>query len=151
VAPRKVGLVPPVAHTLVEERSIRQSLVRQYIRDLDEDYEVDCVIFDPHLFDPEELSDEGFDMIEFPQSPANLIPASKTLLEVISEGRMAHDGDPVLRSHVTSAATKDNGEGWRFSKAKSKKRIDALICMVMGIERAVGYDVVDEPMLVEFV
>jgi hypothetical protein len=40
------------------------------------------------------------------------------------------DGDPVLGSHVISAAAKEKGEGaWRFSRAASKKRIDALIAL----------------------
>jgi phage terminase large subunit-like protein len=136
---RKVGRIQPAAHTLIDGPTIRQSLVRAHIRKIrDDGNPVLGVIYDPHLFDPEELSDEGFLMIEFPQSNERLVPASKALYEAIHEGRLRHDGDPVLRSHVISAGAKDvsGGEGWRFSKAASKKLIDGCICLVMGIEEA---------------
>ena len=140
VREKKAGRPQPAAHTLLDEPTIRQSLVRDHIRSIrdEEGAEVLGVIYDPHLFDPEELSDEGFLMIEFPQTPARTVPASKTLYDVMHDGRYRHDGDSVLRSHVTSAAAKDvsGGEGWRFSKAASKKLIDACMCLVMGIEEA---------------
>jgi len=137
---KRAGRPQPAAHELLAGPTVPQSIVRQHIRELrdEEGAEVVCVIYDPHLFDPEELSDEGFLMVEFPQSPTRTVPASKTLYEVIHDGRYRHDGDSVLRSHVTSAGSKDvsGGEGWRFSKAASKKLIDACMCLVMGVEQA---------------
>jgi phage terminase large subunit-like protein len=129
------GRPQPAAHELVDEETIRQSLVRAHIRKINEtEGEVLGVIYDPHLFDPEELEDEGFFMIEFPQRLSRQIPASKKLYDIINEDGFRHDGDPVLRSHVLSAAAIPAGEGWRFSKAKSKKLIDACICLQMGVE-----------------
>lgn len=135
----KAGRPQPAAHTLVSEPTIRQSVVREHIRKIrDDGHEVLGVIFDPHLFDPEELSDEGFLMIEFPQRNERMAPASKIFYETVNAGGIAHDGDPVMRSHVTSAGAKDvlGGDGWRFSKSRSKKHIDLCICFVMGIEEA---------------
>ena len=136
VREKRAGRVQPAAHTLLDEPTIRQSLVREHIRNIGAPGQVLGVIFDPHLFDPEALADEGYVMIEFPQSNQRTVPASKLLYETIQEGRWAHNGDPVLRSHVTSAGTKLVGEGWRFFKAASKKRIDACICLMMGVEKA---------------
>lgn len=135
---KQAGRIQPPAHTLITgDRTIRQSLVRDHIRDIRAGgRDVLGVIFDPHLFDPEELEDEGFQMIEFPQKPERTVPASKQLYEAINEGRIVHDGDPVLRSHVIHAGSRTVGEGWRFSKAASKKRIDALITLMMGIGKA---------------
>ncbi len=131
------GRPQPAAHELIDEETIRQSLVREHIRDIrDTKGEVLGVIYDPHLFDPEELEDEGFLMVEFPQKLSRQIPASKKLFDTINEARWAHDGDPVLRSHVISAGAVNVGEGWRFSKAKSKKLIDACITLQMGVEEA---------------
>lgn len=132
LAPRKAGVPAPAAHELIEgERIIRQSLVREFIRAVPQ--EVEAVVYDPHLIDPEELSDDGFLMVEFPQTPARTVPASKDLYEAINGGTLEHDGDPVLRSHVLAAGSKQAGEGWRFSKAASKKHIDALIAVMMGL------------------
>lgn len=129
------GRPQPAAHVLIDEETIRQSLVRQHIRKINENEgEVLGVIYDPHLFDPEELEDEGFLMIEFPQKPARQIPASKKLFDVINEDGFRHDGDPVLRSHILSAASIPAGEGWRISKQRSKKLIDACVCLQMGVE-----------------
>lgn len=136
---KQAGRAQPPHHTLIRgDRTIRQSLVREHIRNIRDVHgqEVLGVIYDPHLFDPEELADEGFTMIEFPQKPERTVPASKRLLEAISDGMIAHDGDPVLRSHVVSAGQRVVGEGWRFSKAASKKRIDACICLMMGVGKA---------------
>lgn len=131
------GRVQPAAHELIKgERTIRQSRIREHVYTIAEDAPIHGVVYDPHLFDPEELEARGFTMIEFPQTVPRLVPASKALYEAINEGRVKHDGDPVLRSHVTAAASIPAGEGWRFSKAKSKKRIDALMTLVFGIEDA---------------
>lgn len=135
---KKAGRPQPAAHTLVDEERIRQSIVRDHIRHIHKNEgEVLGVIFDPHLFDPEELNDEGYLMIPFPQKRERQVPASKKLFDTINEGGFAHDGDKVLRSHVISAGAVPAGEGWRFSKAVSKKLIDACICLQMGVEQAI--------------
>lgn len=133
---RVAGRPQPAAHTLVDDETIRTSIVRAHIRKIHEDEgEVLGVIYDPHLFDPEELEEEGFLMIEFPQRLSRQIPASKKLFDTVNEAKWAHDGDVVLRSHVISAGSINVGDGWRFSKSKSKKLIDACICLQMGVEQ----------------
>lgn len=136
----RVGRPQPVCHELISERTIRQSLVRDHIRSIrDGGRQVSAVVFDPHLFDPEDLSDEGFLMIEFPQTDVRMVPASKATFEAIcgTDARYEHDGDPVLRAHVLAAGTKTKPEeGWRFSKTESGGRIDAAITLVMGTELA---------------
>lgn len=137
------GRAQLAAHELVRgERTIRQSVVREHIRCIrDGGRDVTGVVFDPHLFDPEELSDEGFLMIEFPQTDQRMVPASKATFEAIcgADARYEHNGDPVLRAHVIAAGTKPKPEdGWRFSKAASKRLIDAMITLVMGTELALA-------------
>jgi phage terminase large subunit-like protein len=131
---RAQGRPQPAAHELVDDTVIRQSVIRAHIRAVrDQGKSVVGVVYDPHLFDPEELSDQGFTMVEHPQTVARMAPASKTFYEAVATQAVAHDGDPVLRSHVTSAGAKPTNDGeWRFSKTASKRHIDALICAVMG-------------------
>ncbi len=140
---KRVGRPQPAAHTLIRgERTIRQSLVRDHVRSIrDGGRDVIGVVYDPHLFDPEELSDEGFLMIEFPQTDVRMVPASKSTFEAIcgSDARYEHDGDPVLRAHVIAAGTKPKPEdGYRFSKTASESHIDAMITLVMGTELALA-------------
>jgi phage terminase large subunit-like protein len=133
---RVAGRPQPAAHVLVDEETIRTSVVRKHIREIHENEgEVLGVIYDPHLFDPEELEEEGFLMIEFPARLSRQIPASKKLYDVVNEDGFAHDGDPILRSHVISAGAKAHEDGWRFAKSKSRKLIDACICLMMGVEQ----------------
>jgi phage terminase large subunit-like protein len=138
----RVGRPQPACHELIGERTIRQSLVRDHIRSIrDGGRDVYAVVFDPHLFDPEDLSDEGFLMIEFPQTDVRMVPASKATFEAIcgKDAVYEHDGDPVLRAHVTTMGTKQKPEeGWRFSKTESGGRIDAGITLVMGTELALA-------------
>lgn len=145
---KRTGRPQPACHTLIKgERTVRQSLVREHIRSIrDGGREVLGVVFDPHLFDPEELSDEGFLMIDFPQTDVRMVPASKATFEAIcgsaehdDGARYEHDGDPVLRAHVLAMGTKAKPEdGYRFSKSASETHIDAGITLVMGTELALA-------------
>jgi len=129
----------PAAHEYVTGDRIGQRRVRNYIRKLIADgYDIAGVIYDPLYFDEsaEILEEEdGLTIIPFPQHPQHTAPATERLLEVIDRQGIAHDGDSVLRSHVLAGATKPVGDGAeRFSKGVSKKVIDALITLMMGIE-----------------
>lgn len=130
----------PAAHQYVKGERIGQRRVRNHIKKTakENDWQVDALVFDPHYFGESaeilEL-DEGYTLIEFPPVPPRQAPATEALLEAIEKKGIAHDGDEVLRSHVTAGATKPVGEGnERFSKGASKKVIDALITLMMGVE-----------------
>ena len=98
------------------------------------------VNYDPWSFreSAEILAEMGVPMVEFPQSASRMGPASETIYELVIEGRIVHDGDPVMRQHVLSGVTAatDRG-GWRISKRKSLERIDGLISLAMTVDRAV--------------
>jgi phage terminase large subunit-like protein len=52
------------------------------------------------------------------------------------EGRIRHDGDPVLAEHVAATAAKQTPRGWKISKIDQSKRIDACVATVMAHWRA---------------
>lgn len=140
IASSKAGVPDPPAHTLVRgRRTIGQAVIRDRILEIDRsDRTVLGVIFDPMLFaeSAELLEEEGLTMEEFPQSNERLCPASEAVYAAVHEGVIEHDGDPVLRAHVTAAAAKPIGERWRFSKARSRRCIDALMTLVFGLDQA---------------
>ena len=82
------------------------------------------------------LSDDGFPMVEFPQSAARMVPACGHLYEMIVGGKIAHDGAPVFTDQVMSATPRSTDQGWRLSKGKSKRKIDAAIALAMAVDRA---------------
>jgi len=112
--------------------------VEQHIRELGREYTVQEFAYDPAFFQrsAEAMSDEGFTMVEFSQSTARMVPACGTLYEFIVNGRLSHNGDPVFTDQVLSAAQRSTDMGWRLSKGKSKRKIDAAIALAMAVDRA---------------
>ena len=94
--------------------------------------------YDPAYFQrsSEILTDDGLPMVEFPQSRARMIPACGNAFEMIVNQRVAHDGSPQFVDQVLSAAQRMTDEGWRLSKGKSKRKIDAAIALVIALDRA---------------
>lgn len=107
----------------------------KYIRDIAEVIPVRAIGYDPKYFElpAQELEDEGFPMLEFPQSGERMVPACLNALEAIREGRVIHNGDEVLASHVRSAVWRESELGPRLSKTRSKNRIDGCIALVMAL------------------
>jgi phage terminase large subunit-like protein len=87
------------------------------------------------------LANEGLPVVEFPQRPARMIPATTRLYEAVCNGGMTHDGNPDLRRHVSNAVLRVSTQGGHLSKdAKtSPRKIDLAVTAVMGFERAMQY------------
>jgi phage terminase large subunit-like protein len=111
--------------------------VEQYLRQVHSEYEVREFAYDPAYFQrsAEALSDDGLPMVEFPQSGARMIPACGNAYEMIVNRKIAHDGSPTFTDQVLSAAQRMTDTGWRLSKGKSKRKIDACIAMVIALDR----------------
>ena len=112
--------------------------VEQHLRDLHRRTRLMEVAYDPAYFQrsAESLADDGLPMVEFPQTGARMVPACQTAYELICAGDVVHDGSPVLFDQVTSATARPAGEGWRLSKGKARRKIDAAIALVMVLHRA---------------
>lgn len=95
--------------------------------------------YDPWSFrrSAELLEARGLPMTEFPQSPERMSLASAGLYAVLDEGRLEHDGDPLLRAHVLAGTVKNTERGWRLVKdPKLRRPIDLLIALAMAIALA---------------
>jgi phage terminase large subunit-like protein len=112
--------------------------VETYLRELHQTYQVQEFAYDPAYFQrsAEALSDDGLPMVEFGQSAARMIPACGNAYEMIVNNKVAHDGSPTFTDQVLSAAQRMTDTGWRLSKGKSRRKIDACIAMVMALDRA---------------
>jgi phage terminase large subunit-like protein len=93
------------------------------------------VVYDPRFFElpGRMLEDEGILVIQFDQSPQRMAPACGLAYDLILQGRIVHDGDPELGSHVKSAVKREQDRGFTLSKGKSKRHIDAAITLCMGV------------------
>lgn len=95
--------------------------------------------YDPAYFvrSAQALEGDGLTMVEFPQVDGRMVPASQQLYQMICEGKLAHDGDPVLARHVLNVIADQRPRGWRMSKPKgSRRKIDAAIAMAIAVYRA---------------
>jgi phage terminase large subunit-like protein len=82
------------------------------------------------------LEDEGLPMMEFPQSPNRMVPATQRLYEAVLNDGVTHDGDPRLARHIENAALKIDSRGARLSKEGEGRKIDAAVTAVMAFDRA---------------
>ena len=114
------------------------SAVEQHLRELNLKYTVAEFAYDPAFFQrsAEALADDGLIMVEFPQSTQRMVPACGNLYEVIVSGRLAHDNDPMWVDQMLSAAQRSTDQGWRLSKGKSRRKIDASISTAIAVDRA---------------
>lgn len=121
--------------------------VEAHLRDLHRRYRLVEVAYDPAYFQrsAEVLTDDGLPMVEFPQSAQRMVPACQIAYEWICAGRVVHDGSPVFCDQVESAAPRMTESGWRLSKGKSKRKIDAAVALVMMVARATERAEVDDP------
>lgn len=116
--------------------AVDYALVEQTIRDLAGRFDVDAVVFDPWRFgrSAELLSDEGLIMVESPMTNERTVIATDRLYKaIVDERRIVHSGDPALRAHVEAGALKETERGPRLAKGKTRRAIDALIALMIGL------------------
>lgn len=88
-----------------------------------------------------ELLNEGYNMVDIPQSITGLTEATKKFREMVYNGKMYHVDDHLLRWSVNNAVTQEDlNENIKLSKSKSKDRIDPLASIVNAFARAMFDD-----------
>ncbi|GLY81848.1 terminase TerL endonuclease subunit [Actinoallomurus iriomotensis] len=109
--------------------------VENHLRQVHRDLNIRTIAYDPAYFQrsAEVLLDEGMPMAEFSQGAASMVPACQDAYRLITGGMVVHGDDPVLTDHVLAAAVRETDSGWRLSKGRSKRKIDAAIAMVMAL------------------
>jgi phage terminase large subunit-like protein len=127
-----------VAHQHVPGGAISLAAVEEFIRDLARRYQVREVAYDPHYFQrsAELLDQHGLTMVEFLQASGPMADAYQGFYQLAREGRLAHDGDPVLAAHIEATAARKSERGWKLSKLTNNRRIDAAIAAVLAVARA---------------
>jgi phage terminase large subunit-like protein len=84
------------------------------------------------------LEDKGLPVVAFPQSPSRMIKACAVFFDAVVEGRVEHDGDPVLARHLENTVTKLTPAGPHIKKENpnSPRKIDAAVAAIMATDRA---------------
>lgn len=108
-----------------------ETRLRQTIRD----YNVLCVCFDPHqlISTAQRLEmEEGVWFDKFGQVSERL-KSDRCLLDSIIRKEIAHNGDPVVRSHIDNADRKVDDFGSKFRIVKGRGRVDHAVCVSMAL------------------
>jgi phage terminase large subunit-like protein len=85
--------------------------------------------------DIEDWERRGLPVVDFPQTPARMVPAAQRFYEAVTTGTMHHSGDPRLGRHVGNTTLRPNGHISKEHKDSGRK-IDAAVAAVMAYDRA---------------
>lgn len=116
------------------------------IADLTQDFIVACeehgvsdVAYDPHNGQPfaERIEEEGIAIASMAQNSAHFHEPIADLKQAMVDGRLRHDGNPLLRWCVKNAILISNRQDrWMFDKRDSSDKIDPAVAMTMAYKRA---------------
>jgi len=124
----------------VEDWRVPRAEVKDAIRQACREYRVREVAWDEFLWldAAEELTDEGIEVVTFPQTLMRMGPATQRFYELVMTQKIRHDGDPRLARHLDNAQLKVDSRGSRLQKdAKgSPRKIDLAVAAVMAVDRA---------------
>jgi phage terminase large subunit-like protein len=103
-------------------------------------WDVVAVAFDPYRWrrTMQVLEAEGLPVIEFPQSPSRMVPATQRLFAAIKERAIAHDGQPDFVRHFRNCRTWTDYRGTRVRKRSpmSPQKIDIAVASIMAHDLA---------------
>jgi len=88
----------------------------------------------------EVLADEGLPILEYPQSPERMVPATQRFYEAVVNRTLTQSGDRRLARHVANCVVKVSQRGSRIAKEtkSSSRKIDLAIACVIAFDRALG-------------
>jgi phage terminase large subunit-like protein len=114
--------------------------VEEAIRELCLRFKVREVVADPYRWTRslQVLAEEGIPVLEYPQSPQRMVPATTKLFEAIVNQTVTHSGDEDLTRHIGQTVLRVDSRGPRLKKEHkhSTKRIDLAVAAVMAFDRA---------------
>ena len=126
---------------------------------LHREYKIEAVYYDPYQMAAiaEMCRKAGVNMVEFPQT-AQRIKSDTHLRDLITGNNLLHYGDEELKTHVTNAVAKVQGErGIRIFKEASSRKVDGAVALGMAALGAVeelarggkGMTVTENPFFME--
>jgi len=123
-----------------------ENTIRDFVRDNPRVKEIVC---DPYRWQRsmEVLAEEGYPIVEYPSTNARrMVPACAKFFDAVVEGRLKHDGDPILARHLDNAVVKVDNLGPRIVKENrnSSRRIDAAVAAVIAVDRALSSRIEEE-------
>jgi len=132
---RTEGGIELIDHKLfIPEGTLIFSDVQNYILDLNKDYFLESVVYDPYqaVSLSQDLANAGIKMVELPQTQANTTAFSQNLFSLIKEKNISFYESEELRLQLMNAKAKESDRGWRITKRKQSEKIDLVIALAMA-------------------
>lgn len=89
----------------------------------------------------QELAKDGFEVVEFRQQYTDFTPPFLALQDAVPQGKVRHNGHPVLRWNVDCLSARQTTDGRikpsKPDRLRSRKRIDGVVATLMGLGRAI--------------
>ena len=123
--------------------AIDYAYIRKRIKELGETYRIETIAIDRWNATQlaGELEQDGFEIVAFGQGFASMNWPTKKLEEIVLSAKLAHGGNPVLRWMAANVSLEtDAADNWKPSKKKSRERIDGIVALIMGLERATTHE-----------
>ena len=127
--------------TLTDGAVTDYNFVKQDIDRISEKYGVEEIGYDPynatHL--AQQMDSEGYLMVEIRQGIMNLTETTKRFRELVLQGKIVHDGNPLLTWCISNAVEiNDNNGNIRISKKHKDdtQRVDLLTAVINACVRA---------------
>ncbi|NDD52961.1 terminase large subunit [bacterium] len=113
-------------------------IIRRDVNELRKKYNIKEIAFDPWNATQlaNQLSQDGFELVKYGQSMANMNEPSKRLEKLIGAQSIAFGRNPVLRWMASNVTVMQSSDGHiRPDKKKSTEKIDGIVALIMAIGR----------------
>jgi phage terminase large subunit-like protein len=114
-------------------------VIEDDLKELSHEYQVSEVCFDPfsaHQF-ATRMQEQGFPMVEIRANVQNFSEPTKKLEALMAEGKIRHDGDPVLAWMLSNVVGHyDRKDNVYPVKERPENKIDGAIALIMALSRA---------------
>ena len=134
---QQAGLLATTDGNVIDYQAIQAQIV-----DLGEIYDIEEIAFDRWgaIQMSQNLDGAGFTMVPFGQGFASMSAPTKELQRLILDGKIAHGGHPVLRWMADNMVVKQDPAGnLKPDKSKSRQKIDGMVALIMGLDRAIRH------------
>jgi phage terminase large subunit-like protein len=123
-----------------EGNVVHYGFIESFIEELNTRYHIKEIAFDRWgaVQMVQNLEGMGFTVVPFGQGYKDMSPASKELMKLTLEKKLAHGGHPVLRWMMDNVYVRTDPAGnIKPDKEKSTERIDGAVAMIMALDRAI--------------
>jgi len=125
-----------------EGNVIHYGFIEKFIDDLGKDYNIKEIAFDRWgaVQMVQNLEGLGFTVVPFGQGYKDMSPATKELMKLTLEQKIAHGGNKVLRWMMDNVYVRTDPAGnIKMDKEKSTEKIDGAVATVMALDRAIRH------------